>query len=98
MCDSQVLALLRRIDERLVRIEEALGSSSPTAIRPERAYSRAEAARLLGVSATTIDRARQGGLLTEARKLGKRYVRITGESLREFQKENEADVIRMLGS
>ncbi len=33
--------------------------------------------------------------LVEARKLGKRYVRITGESLREFQKENEADVIRM---
>ncbi len=98
MYDRRVLALRRCINERPVRIEEAIVTSPPATLHPNRAHSRTEAACLLGVSVTTIGRARNLGLLAEARKLGKRCARITGESLGESQKGEGADVIRILGA
>lgn len=60
-----------------------------------RAYTRTQAARLLGVSTWTIDKGRKAGLLAEARRIGQRDVRVTGESLVRFMKEREAGSVHV---
>jgi len=96
----EITRLLRSIDGRLAGI--AKESSKPSSIRldPHRSYSRSEAARLLGVSTWTIDKARKLGLLKETARLGQRDVRLSGESLLVFQHERQeqrraAEVLRV---
>lgn len=95
MDGQQVISLLRRIDGRLCSIAHALAASPPVAINPRHAYTRTQAARLIGVSTWTIDRARKQGLLLEACRLGQRDVRITGESLVSFVSSNDTASIRV---
>ena len=92
---GQVVSLLEEINERLATIAKTLTATPPDAINPRQAYTRTQAARLLGVSVWTIDRARKQGLLMEAHRLRQRDVRITGESLLEFLKKREATSVRV---
>jgi hypothetical protein len=80
-----ILSLLISIDRRLALIADSITDNpSPTVIHPNQSYTRRQTARLLGVSTWTVDRARKDGLLVEARRIGQRDVRITGESILEF--------------
>ena len=88
--DEQFLSLLIEIHERLASVAEVLRATPAEAIDPNRAYSRIQAARLLGVSVWTIDAARKEGLLREAQRLGQRDVRLTGQSLVRYQHERQA--------
>lgn len=93
--DERALQILGAINDRLGSIVEAVNGSLSGSIDPHHAYTRTQAARLLGVSVWTIDRARKDGLLIEARRIGQRDVRITGESLVEFLKNTEAASVRV---
>lgn len=86
------LQLLVAIHAQLVRIADAACTSNPV-VRPYQAYTRTQAARLLRVSTWTIDKARREGLLLEARRIGQRDVRVTGESLVAFMKQREATTV-----
>ncbi len=92
---GQVVSLLEEINERLATIAQTLTATPPDAINPQQAYTRAQAARLLGVSVWTIDKGRKAGLLVEARRIGRRDVRITGVSLLAFMKKTEATSVRV---
>lgn len=92
---GQVVSLLAEINERLATITKTLTAAPPDAINPKQAYTRTQAALLLGVSTWTIDRARKQGLLIETRRIGQRDVRVTGESLLEFMKEQESASVRV---
>ncbi len=81
---KQIIDLLHSIDRRLATVAGGLGNDLPPSINPHQSYTRRQTARLLGVSTWTVDRARKDGLLIEARRMGKRDVRITGESILEF--------------
>ena len=83
-----VVQLLQSIDRRLVDL--LADSQLRNGGDPQKAYTRQQAARLIGVSTWTIDRARKQGLLIEARRFGQRDVRITGESLVRFMNERES--------
>ena len=83
---QEIIALLRSIDRRLTVITEILGNDTPAAVNPNQSYSRTQTARLLGVSTWTVDRARKDGSLVEARRIGQRDVRLTGESILEFHR------------
>ena len=85
----EIAAVLELIDTRLARIERAFANPKPESIDGGRAYSRRQAARALSVSTWTIDKARKEGLLIEARRIGQRDVRVTGESIVRFMKERE---------
>lgn len=91
---NEICQLLAAIHAEVVRIADANCASIPVA-SAHQAYTRTQAARLLGVSTWTIDRARKQGALIEARRIGERDVRITGESLMEFVKESEANSVRV---
>ena len=91
----EIAAVLEVIDRRLALIERAFANPKPESIDGGRAYSRRQAARALGVSTWTIDKARKEGLLIEARRLGQRDVRVTGESLLAFMKINETASVRV---
>ena len=93
--NGHVVSLLETINERLGTIARTLTASPPGAINPHQAYTRTQAARLLGVSTWTIDRARRQGLLIEANRIGKRDVRITGESLMAFMRSTDTASIRV---
>jgi len=93
--DGQVVSLLRKIDGRLSIIAQAVTASPPSSINPMQAYTRNQSARLLNVSTWSIDRARKQGLLAEARRVGTRDVRITGESLLAFMKTKETASVRV---
>ncbi len=88
--DERAVQLLIKIDGHLAFIAGALRATPAEAIDPNRAYSRIQAARLLGVSVWTIDAARKEGLLREAQRLGQRDVRLTGQSLVRYQHERQA--------
>lgn len=88
--EKDVVETLSAISSSLARIEQAVCQGAPHAIEPNAAYSRQEAARVLGVSVWLIDRARADGRLMDAQRLGQRDVRITGESLVRFQRERES--------
>ena len=77
--------LLRAIHAQVVRIADAMAAAPHAAIDAKQAYSRQQAARLLGVSVWLIDQARSSGELAEAQRIGSRQVRITGESMVKFQ-------------
>lgn len=87
---TEIAAVLEVIDRRLARIERAFANPEPESIDGGRAYSRRQAARALGVSTWTIDRARKQGLLVEANRIGQRDVRVTGESLAVFMQGRES--------
>jgi len=88
-----IIALLRSIDRRLAMIVDNNSDTPSPIVNPNHSYSRAQAARLLNVSTWTVDKARKDGLLVEARRVGKRDVRITGESILEFhQRANRSSV------
>ena len=91
----EIAAVLEVMDKRLARIERAFATPKRESIDGGRAYSRGQAACALGVSTWTIDRARNKGLLVEARRIGQRDVRITGESLVAFMKEEETVSVRV---
>ncbi len=81
----KITELLHSIDRHLAQIaDDITGNPSSTVINPDQGYTRRQTARLLGVSTWTVDKARKDGLLVEARKVGKRDIRITGESILEF--------------
>ncbi len=85
---QSILGLLISIDRRLALIADGITDNpSSTVINPDQSYTRRQTARLLGVSTWTVDRARKDGLLVEARKVGKRDIRITGESILEFHRQ-----------
>jgi hypothetical protein len=91
-----ILNLLVSIDRRLMLIAEDIAdASSSTEINSQHAYTRGEAARLLSVSVWTIDKGRKEGLLVDARSVGKRDVRITGESLLRFMNEKCDSLVRV---
>lgn len=92
---QQVISLLRRIDGRLCSIAQAVAASTPDAINPQQSYTRTQAARLLAVSTWSIDKGRKEGLLIEARRIGQRDVRITGESLMACMKKKETASVRV---
>ena len=77
--------LLKSIDTSVRRIADALIVQSRPKIESGQAYTRRQSSRLLNVSVWTIDQARKDGRLVEARRIGNRHVRITGESLARFQ-------------
>ena len=91
----EIATVLEVIDKRLAQIERAFANPKPESIDGGRAYSRRQAARALAVSTWTIDKARKEGLLIEARRLGKRDIRITGESLLTFMTSRDAASIRV---
>ena len=91
--DGQVVSLLEAINERLGTIAQTLTVSLPVAISPQQAYTRTQAARLIGVSVWSIDKGRKEGSLVEARRIGKRDVRVTGVSLLRFMKERETTTV-----
>ena len=82
---AEIETLLKSIDTSVRRIADALIVQSPPKIESGQAYTRRQASRLLAVSVWTIDQAREDGRLVEAQRIGKRHVRITGESLSRFQ-------------
>ncbi len=92
---GRVATLLESIDRRLQEVLRGQTTSSVAPVHPDRVYTRTQAARLLGVSTWTIDRARKQGLLVEARRVGQRDVRITGESLVALMKKTEAPSVRV---
>ena len=77
--------LLKSIDTSVRRIADALIVQARPKIESGQAYTRRQSSRLLNVSVWTIDQARKDGRLVEARRIGNRHVRITGESLARFQ-------------
>ena len=89
MCEFQkIIELLRSIDSHLALIaNSSTGNPFPVVINSNQSYTRQQTARLLGVSTWTVDKARKDGLLVEARKVGKRDIRITGKSILEFHQE-----------
>ena len=91
----EIATVLEVIDKRLARIERAYADPKPESIDGGRAYSRRQAARALAVSTWTIDKARKKGLLIEARRIGQRDVRITGESLLKYLTKSEAASVRV---
>ena len=91
----EIAAVLEVIDERLARIERAYANPKCESLDAHHAYTRTQAASLLSVSTWTIDRARKQGVLLEARRLGQRDVRITGESLLVFMTQREAASVRV---
>ena len=84
--------MIRSIAHSLRRIADALSHHTAPEISPVQSYTRRQAARLLNVSAWTIDRARKEGLLAEAERIGQRDVRITGASLLRFHRQRAATV------
>jgi hypothetical protein len=99
----KIIGLLESIDGRLLSIDRHLSEMSsatvvehPAAIDPNQSYSRLETARLLNVSTWTVDKARKDGSLVEARRIGQRDIRITGESILEFHKASSRSPVRVL--
>ena len=86
--------LLAAIHAQVVRIADATCRNQPVII-PHQAYTRTQAARLIGVSTWTIDKGRKEGVLTETRRLGQRDVRVTGDSLLKLRKSREAAPVRV---
>ena len=72
--------ILRSIEAHVARIVEVIDGAPPESIDARQAYTRAQAARLLGVSTWTIDRARKTGALVEARRIGQRGSFLHGTS------------------
>lgn len=92
----QIVELLRSIDRSLAAIVGRVADEPPPPIDPNQSYTRRQAARLLGCSTWSIDRARKAGLLREATSLGQRHVRLTGESLLALQRERrQAAAVRV---
>lgn len=91
----EIATVLEVIDKRLAQIERAFANPKPESIDGGRAYSRRQAARALAVSTWTIDKARKEGSLSEARRIGQRDVRITGESLLTFMTSRDAAAVRV---
>lgn len=88
---ERILVLLESIDRRIHRLSHPQADEQHgERVDPYQAYTRTQAAQLLGVSVWTIDRARKQGLMIEARRIGQRDVRVTGESLLEFMTTREA--------
>lgn len=87
---ARALALLESINCRLREVLRGQATSQVAPIDLNQAYTLTQATRLLGVSTWTIDKGRKAGLLIEARRIGQRDVRITGESLVRFMKERES--------
>ena len=93
--NERVNQILQSIDARLERIVEVLDGAPPTSIDARQAYTRTQAARLLGVSVWTINRARKTGELIETRRIGHRDVRITGESMLRFVEARPGESVRI---
>lgn len=93
MC-NEFHQLLASICGNIARIAEVI-CENPPAINPRQAYTRTQAARVLGVSVWTIDKGRKEGLLVEARRIGQRDIRITGESLLAMMKNKETASVRV---
>lgn len=91
----RMIALLESIDRRLQVAIRARQDAGTAPIALDQAYTRTQAARLLSVSTWAIDRARKQGLLIEARRIGQRDVRITGESLLTFMKNRRVASVRV---
>ena len=87
---ADILDVLQSIDKNVKRIADATPCQLAPEIRPSQAYTRKEAAQVLGTSVWTVDRARMTGKLTDAEGLGPRHIRITGRSLMVFQIERVA--------
>lgn len=92
---ARVVTLLESIDRRLQVALRTQQETNVAPINPHQAYTRKQAARLLGVSTWSIDRARKQGLLIETRRIGERDVRITGVSLMAYMQEREATSVRV---
>jgi hypothetical protein len=91
-----ILNLLISIDRRLSRIADGVTDNpSSIVINPDQSYTRRQTARLLRVSTWTIDKARKEGVLVEARRIGQRDVRITGDSLLTFMKKKDLASVRV---
>ena len=84
---ARALALLETINRRLREVLRGQATSQVAPIDLNQAYTRTQATRLLGVSTWTI--------LLEARQIGQRDVRVTGESLAAFMKKREATSVRV---
>ena len=93
---KEVIGLLRSIDQHLAVMSSAVVDAPPPTIDPHQSYTREQAARLLRVSVWTIDRARKDGSLVEARKIGQRDVRVTGESIMRFHEAARRAPVRVL--
>jgi len=76
---DQILAGQAALAEQQARAFRLLADAEP--VDPDRLYSRADAARLLGVHTRTIDRWIKSGVLARANRGRRTY--ITGRSLRE---------------
>ena len=87
---GEIEQLLKSIDTNVRRIADALIDQPPPKIESGQAYTRKQAALLLGVSTWTVDRARHDGQLIEAERIGERSVRITGESILRFNQREES--------
>ena len=93
---ASTLSLLETVAHRLQELLRARHDASPVVdFNSQQAFTRTQAARLLNVSVWTIDRARKQGLLIEARPIGKRDVRITGDSLIAFMQKKENASVRV---
>ena len=93
---ASTLSLLETVAKRLQELLRARHDDSPVVdFNSQQAYTRTQAARLLNVSVWTIDRARKQGLLIEACPIGKRDVRITGDSLFAFMQKKENASVRV---
>ena len=92
---QEIIELLRSIDRRLALIANCNTDNSSPTVNPNHSYSRAQTARFLNVSTWTVDKARKDGLLVEARRVGKRDVRITGESIMEFHRQAHCSSVRV---
>lgn len=93
---ARVITLLESIDHRLREHLRVQKNACPVvSIDSDKAYTRTQASCLTSVSKWTIDKARKEGQLVEARRFGKRDVRITGESLLKFIKKMEPSSLRV---
>ena len=84
---NEIVELLRSIDRHLSVIANGTDNNLPPTVNPNQSYTRRQTARMFGISTWSVDRARKDGLLVEARRVGKRDIRITGESILEFHRE-----------
>ena len=94
---NEMVRLLRSIDGRLARIAREADKPPSIHLDPNSAYSRREAAHLMGVSVWLVDRARKRGDLIDCQKLGERDVRVTGHSILAFLtvRQGKSKVLRI---
>lgn len=81
---NSINTVLKDLARNVRRIADAVCCQPPPEVQSGQAYTRKEAARLLGASVWLIDQARSSGELVEAETIGVRDVRITGASLKKF--------------